>query len=136
MQTIKDYAKSVNVSYEAVRKQVKRYELELNDHILKKGRTQYLDDYAIEFLTSKRADNPIVVLSSDKDAEIEEQKRIIDNLRVELLELNKEYKKLTDEIRNKDNKIQLLQEEKIQLLEQRQEPAKKGIFSFLRKNNQ
>ena len=44
MITIRDYAKENNVSYEAIRKQIKRYEDELNGHIIKQNRTQFLDD--------------------------------------------------------------------------------------------
>ena len=44
MISIRDYAKKNNVSYEAIRKQVKRYENELRGHIIKKSRTQFLDN--------------------------------------------------------------------------------------------
>lgn len=44
MVSIRDYAKMNNVSYEAIRQQVKRYEDELNGHIIKQNRTQFLDD--------------------------------------------------------------------------------------------
>ena len=67
MLTIKQIAEQQNVSYEAIRKQVIRYELELQDHILKKGRTQYFDEYAVEFLNSKRKENPVVIIQTDKD---------------------------------------------------------------------
>ena len=56
MISIKDYAKNKGVSYEAVRKQVNRYKDELDGHIHKQNRTQYLDDEAVTFLDSKRAE--------------------------------------------------------------------------------
>ena len=64
MVTIKEYAKNKGVSYEAVRKQLNRYSGELKGHITKVGRTQYLDDDAVQFLDSKRAENPIIVMES------------------------------------------------------------------------
>lgn len=54
MISLKDYAKNKNVSYEAVRKQVNCYKTELERHIHKVNRTQYLDDEAVPFLDSKR----------------------------------------------------------------------------------
>lgn len=71
MITIKDYAKSRNITYEAVRKQVIRYATELDGHTTKEKRTTYLDDYAVEFLDEKRKGNPIVILETSKDEEIE-----------------------------------------------------------------
>ena len=54
MITIRDYAKENNVSYEAIRKQIKRYEDELNGHIIKQNRTQFLDDIAVAILDQHR----------------------------------------------------------------------------------
>ena len=44
MITIKDYAKQKGVSYEAIRKQIKRYEDELEGHLVKQNRFLMLDD--------------------------------------------------------------------------------------------
>ena len=44
--SIKEFAQNRGVTYEAVRKQVAKYEEELRDHIVKRGRVQYLDEYA------------------------------------------------------------------------------------------
>lgn len=71
MISLKDYAKNKNVSYEAVRKQVHRYKNELEGHIHKVNRTQYLDDEAVAFLDSKRTESPVILLQMDKDEEIQ-----------------------------------------------------------------
>ena len=55
--TIKEYALSRGVSYEAVRMQLKRYGQQLDGFIERQGRTQYLTDEAIAFLDSKRANS-------------------------------------------------------------------------------
>ena len=52
--SIKEFAESQMVSYEAVRRQTHTYAEQLKGHIIKKGRTQYLDNYAVEFLSEKR----------------------------------------------------------------------------------
>ena len=72
MISIKDYAKLKGVSYEAVRKQVKRYESDLEGHIHRQNRTQYLDDEAVVFLDCKRAENPIVIYEHSKDEQIDD----------------------------------------------------------------
>lgn len=74
MISMRDYAKEKHISYEAVRKQVVRYQKELEGHIFKQGRTQYLDEYAVEFLSEKRATNPIIIYEANKDEEIERLK--------------------------------------------------------------
>lgn len=69
--SIKEYARARKISYEAARQQVKRYEKELQGHISKQNRTQYLDDYAVELLDGHRQQNPVVIVNQDRDEEIE-----------------------------------------------------------------
>lgn len=70
--SIKDYARARKITYEAARQQVKRYEKELQGHIHKQNRTQYLDDYAVELLDDHRQQNPVVIVNQDRDAELEQ----------------------------------------------------------------
>ena len=68
MITIKELARELDVSYEAVRQQVKRYaNRELDGHIFATGKVQYLDAFAAEFLKTKRNLSPVVVVQQDKD---------------------------------------------------------------------
>lgn len=120
MITIKQYAKDKNVTYEAVRQQVVRYKKELDGHVFKEKRTQYLDDYAIEFLDNKRAENPVVILESGKDEEIE---RLSKENKLLLLKITELQDML---LREKDN-VKMLQQEKIELLEEKNK-KKKFIF--------
>lgn len=75
MITIKQYANEVNSSVQAVYQALKRYPDELKGHTFKKGRTTYLDEDAVTFLKSKRAENPLVYQGQSKDDEIEELRR-------------------------------------------------------------
>ena len=59
--TIKQFADSQGISYEAVRKQLHKYSEELSGHVIRKGRTQYLDEKAVEFLKERRRESPIVL---------------------------------------------------------------------------
>lgn len=70
--SIKDYAKSRKITYEAARQQVKRYEKELQGHIHRQNRTQYLDDYAVDLLDDHRQQSPVVIVNQDRDAELEQ----------------------------------------------------------------
>ena len=55
--TIKEFAEDQKVSYEAIRKQLVRYQKELKDHISVTGRTQYLDEWAVDFLKKRRREH-------------------------------------------------------------------------------
>ncbi len=125
MISMKDYAASKGVSYEAVRKQVNRYKDELDGHIFKQGRTQYLDDEAIAFLDDKRKNNPVVVLNTNKDEEIERLERENKALLLKIAELQESL------LISKDT-ISALQTERIAFLEQAQNHEQpKGFFARL-----
>lgn len=70
--TIKDYAKQNRITYEAVRQQVNRYKKELEGHIIKDGRQQFLDEEAVLFLDGKREKNPVAIIQQDKDDTIKQ----------------------------------------------------------------
>lgn len=127
MISIKDYAKEHKISYEAVRKQIKRYQKELEGHISKINRTKFLDDFAVEFLNDKRKNNPIVIIEANKDEEIQ---RLKDENKALLLKVADLQEQL---LKEKDN-VKLLQEEKIQLLENSVKNEKKSFFSKFFKN--
>ena len=76
--TIKQLAQDMNCSYEAVRQQVNRYRRELAGHISYLAQGQTLDDYACEFLRSKRKESPISVVNIDRN---ERMKDLEDELR-------------------------------------------------------
>lgn len=97
--SIKDYAKSRKITYEAARQQVKRYEKELQGHIRKQNRTQYLDDYAVELLDDHRQQSPVVIVNQDRDAELEQ-------LRADKVALLQQVASLQNElIKARDNEI-------------------------------
>lgn len=91
MVSIKDYARDCGVSYEAVRKQIRRYAAELDGHIHQQGRTQYLDDVAVAFLSDHRAPAPVAVYTEDTMAKkIEDLQQRVNDLNEELKEAYKE----------------------------------------------
>lgn len=85
MKTIKQYAEEQGVSYEAIRKQIGSYREDLKEHIIVKGRTQYLDDWAVNFLTERRKENPVIIVSQEKADEVEAMRKQIETLQTQLL---------------------------------------------------
>ena len=100
MISIKDYAASHGVSYEAVRRQIARYSgremdgFRISDHIIKVNRTQYLDDEATAFLDARRAQNPVVVQQEQRDETIERLRAEVDRLQKRLITAQDEYRVL------------------------------------------
>ena len=103
MITIKDYAKSHGVSYEAVRQQIGRYidrevdGFRLADHIVKVDRTQYLDDEATAFLDERRAKSPVFIQQEERDETIERLRSEVDLLQKRLIAAQDEYRDLLKE---------------------------------------
>lgn len=114
---MKDYAKEKGVSYEAIRKQVNRYKDELEGHITKIDRTQYLDDEAVAFLDDKRAVNPVILMEVGKDEEIERLNNENKALLLELASVNKKLNEVRDALDDSREKIHQLEVEKVQLIE-------------------
>ena len=98
MMTIKDYADSQNVSYEAVRKQIVRYKDDLDGHIAVKNRTQYLDEWAVDFLTNRRREHPVILVNQEKDESIAVMKQHIESLRSQLMQAQNELLSSKDRI--------------------------------------
>lgn len=100
MVSIKDYAKGRGISYEAARQQINRYigrsvdGFELSAHVTKVDRTQYLDDEAVAFLDGRRAKNPVIVQTEQRDETIERLRAEVDTLQKRLIVAQDEYRTL------------------------------------------
>ena len=119
MLSLRQFAERQNVSYEAIRKQVVRYEKELKGHISVKNRTQYLDDWAVKFLQERRRENPVVIVGQEKEEELKSLKDQVETLRTQLLTTQKEFLKSQEERLKAQDQIILLQEESRKTLEAR-----------------
>lgn len=112
MKTIAEYAEEKNVTYEAIRKQLIRYHSELSGHIVKQGRLQFLDDYAINFLDEKRRHNVVIV---KEDARVKE----LEQIRKDLEEAQNRIAAMKDEMLSAQKKIIELTEGREALIEER-----------------
>lgn len=112
--TLRDYAKQNNISYEAVRKQVVRYKKELDGHLIRDGRQQFLDEEAVAFLDAKRQKNPVAIIQMDKDEAIEDLKAQLDVAKNKIIALQEQRDQLKDEkhaLELENAKIALLEAE-------------------------
>ena len=148
MITIRDYAKENNVSYEAIRKQIKRYEDELNGHIIKQNRTQFLDDIAVAILDQHRRENPVIIVNQDTDSRLKQLEDENKNLLIKVAQQADKISQLNEDLKNKIEQMTSLlleDKEKTLLLEQKknqeeelerlkkelEEERNKGFFSSL-----
>lgn len=93
MVTIKEYAKSRNISYEAARQTIKRHYDVMSAHIHKHGKTQYIDDDGVEILDSHRISkaSPEVYTGKENPADtIDSLKNQIILLQNQIIELQNE----------------------------------------------
>ena len=116
-----DYAKEKGVSYEAIRKQVNRYKKELRDHIVVKNRTQFLDEYAQDFLSEKRRTAPAIFRQENNEERISELERVSENLNIRLLETQDLLIKTQEELIAVNKQLLLERDKVIGLLETKEE---------------
>lgn len=121
MMTIKEYADSKGISYEAVRRQVSKYNSQLKQHITVKNRTQYLDDYAVEFLSQRRRDSPIILVTENQQDKIDKLTAEVEKLRGQLVEMQKKVMESQEERLKAQDRIIALQEESRKTLMERAE---------------
>lgn len=121
MISLKDYAKQKNISYEAVRQQINRYQDEIGEHIHKVGRAKFLDDEAVAFLDERRKKNPVVVLKMDQEEKITQ----LENENKALLLMVAE---LQQALLDEKDQVKVLQQEKIELLENQAKPRWKFLW--------
>ena len=125
MISIKDYAAQHGISYEAARQQISRYSgrevdgFRISEHINKVGRTQYLDDDAVDFLNERRSRNPVIVQQEGQSATIERMRARIDALQNRLIEAQDEYRILLQDKHAIEMQAQKLLEDKQQVEELR-----------------
>ena len=126
MITIRDYAKENNVSYEAIRKQIKRYEDELNGHIIKQNRAQFLDDIAVAILDQHRRENPVIIVNQDTDYRLKQLEDENKNLLIKVAQQADKISQLNEDLKNKIEQmtsLMLENKEKTSLLEQKKDQA-------------
>lgn len=106
--TLKEYATKNNISYEAVRQQVKRYSEELKNHVEVINRVQYLDQFAVEFLDHKRKNNIVAVYNQEKNENQSQLEKEVNQLKGRLAQRNEDYQELLNRLDQTSKQLALL----------------------------
>lgn len=99
MKTVKEYAEMKGVSHQAVYKMLQVHKDELEDYIIKRGRTRFLTDDAIAILEKYRESNPVIVDQVHSRERIEELENTIKQMLVRENELQREIAANNKELR-------------------------------------
>lgn len=110
MLTIRQYAEMHGISYEAARQQVNRHKEALEGHIMREGRTQYLDDIAVGILDEARTKQPIIMQETNDRRELED-------LRAQNAALLLKITELQDQLLSERAKVVQLQEKMMGMLD-------------------
>ncbi len=106
--TIKDYAESRKITYEAVCKQVRQYKSkELKGHLTYEGKLTFLDPAAVDFLDKHRMKRNIVLAPTSEE------------IRVEMQKLQDDLFKAMKEMSSLNSQIIELQKDKMSYLEEK-----------------
>ena len=105
LKTIKELAKELDCSYEAVRQHVKRYQTQLSDHISYIGKSQYLDEWACNFIKSKRVESPITIQTVERHERIAELEQENKNLLIKIAAQADKLAQQADELREADKAL-------------------------------
>lgn len=100
--TLKDIAEELGVTYEAVRQQVIRYSDDLKGHITKQGKKQFVDEWGLDFLKTKRREYHVIV---------EEDKETVNALKAEIEALKASLLQAQNELLASKDRVIALQEE-------------------------
>lgn len=104
--SVKEYARSRGVSSEIVRRQLVRYEKELEGHLSPLGKSKLLDEEAVKFLDGHRMQKTVTIELTDPETQ-----KVIDELREELRKAQQEITKLqAEQIELQRQQISLIEE--------------------------
>lgn len=141
--TLKEYAVSRGITYEAVRQMIKKLEPEITSHISKQGRTRVIDRNGVQLLDDRRKGSSVSVTRSDARTDVLEASQTIDQLKNEIILLQRQLLEArTDVLEARENVARLeayadiskSQEAKIERLESELGQYHKTIFGLYKKD--
>lgn len=136
MMKIKDYALNHGVTTQAVYKQISNHKKELEGHIIKEKGTRYLDQEAIRILESYRENSPSIVVEQGNKEEMESVRLENQNLKEELLVLQKKYINVQEENRSNLKQLVMLQQNAEQLEElKKQVSSQQEVIDKVQQSN-
>lgn len=139
--TIQEYATTREITYEAARQAVNKAMPQIKDHISKQGRTRILDEQAVKILDDNRKGFRVSVVKK----RVSENQETIDQLKNEIILLQKQLIDTQEELRNAAENVARLeaiaetsktQASKIDQLQAELNTFHKSFFGFYRKDKQ
>lgn len=126
---IKDYARSRGISYEAVRRQVTKYEKELQGHLQKNGKAVLLDDKACEILDGHRHKKMVTVVPTDNmvNEQLKQYENEISQLKSQIIALQNDKLRYIEDKAKTDTLLALADKEHNELEQTKQELYKSGL---------
>jgi DNA-binding transcriptional MerR regulator len=124
--TIKEYAQTHGVSYEAIRRQVSKHQDELAPHIVREGRTQFLTDDGVAVLDRIRANNPVIVMQQDETERVQA-------LELERQQLQERVIQLQEQVISLQSQMQELEHSNVLLLQQQIDQQEQATGGWLRR---
>lgn len=120
--TIKEYATSRNITYEAARQAVERAKPDIEKYIRKQGRTRYLlpeGEQLLDRIRKKTRITTIIKESTDKSDKIDELSTQIDKLKNEIIVLQKQL--LDEKQKALESSVMVARLESVSDINQKQE---------------
>lgn len=114
--TVSEYAQIKGVSTQAVSNHLKRYKKELSEHVIKRGRSRVLDEYAVDFLNQKVIGSRVTIYDGTKDEEIRQLREEVNQLQQQLIDVQQDFLQEKDRTRT-------LEMEKLQIEGDKQQEA-------------
>ena len=144
--TIREYATTRHVTYENVRRQIKKHSEELKDHVSKnQDDVTVLDETAQEILDRHRQKRPVIVTASDEASQLKintltrdlaESRAQNAESQKEIIRVQGEYNELQKEVMKARNEMIEMQKKYHELLMQRDEELssyRPSLFGLYRK---
>lgn len=103
--TLQEYAKTRNITYEAVRQAVKKASPDIDSHITKNGRTRILDNEAVKILDTRRKGSSVTVIK----AKATETEQTVDQLKNEIILLQRQLIACKDELKTASESVARLE---------------------------
>ena len=136
MITIKEYADLHGKSVQSVYKQLKSKENAklLDGHIfiekINNKNVKMLDDIAVKILDNASKQSIQIVTQNEDKEKIEHLEEENKNLLMQIASIQQELIKTQKELSQEKDNVKLLQDQKIQLLESKEEPKEKKWWKF------
>lgn len=119
--TVSEYAQIKGISTQAVSNHLKRYKKDLSNHVIMRGRSRVLDEFAVDFLNKKVTGARVTVYDGAKDEKIQQLQDENKQLQQHIITIQSEYVKMQEKLQEQIMKTHVLEMEKLQIESDKQQ---------------